>query len=162
LPRLLKAALPGWRVAVVGAAIWALVLAASAAAWLVLNGRLGTSQWPVILAVFALGGLIAFPSGLWTARLLAPGASPGSRFAAAFLALGLASVLGVAFVFSMQYRVYYAQWHEPFPTIPWFFQLAFTGAGAVYQFGVLGTRMFFPVAFVALFAVSLWHARLPR
>ncbi|MBX3529820.1 MAG: hypothetical protein KF849_04385 [Rhizobiaceae bacterium] len=154
--------MPGWRTALVGTPLWAALLAASAAAWLLLLHRFETSQWQTILAVFALGGLLAFPSGLFAARLLAPGASVGPRFAASFLCMGLASVLGVAFVFSMQYRVYYAQWHEPFPTIPWFFQLAFTGAGAVYQFAVLGVRMLFPVAFVALFAFSLWHARALR
>jgi hypothetical protein len=159
LPGLLIAALPGWRAALFGAILWAAVLAGSAAAWLWVAERFATSQWQTILAVFAMGGLIAFPSGLWAARLLSPAGSPQRRFAAAFLSLGLASVLGVAFVFSMQYRVYYAQWHEPFPTIPWFFQLAFTGAGAVYQFAVLGMRMLFPVAFVALFAAGLWHAR---
>lgn len=158
----LRAALPGWRVALVGTPLWAAILVASAVVWLLLAQRFATSQWQAILAIFALGGLLAFPFGLYAARLLAPSAPAGPRFAAAFLCMGLASVLGVAFVFSMQYRLYYAQWHEPFPTIPWFFQLAFTGAGAVYQFAVLGVRMFFPVAFVALFAFSLWHARAPR
>ncbi len=154
----LSAALPRPLETVLGASLWAAVLAASAAAWLEINGRFGTSQWRAVVAVFAIGGLIAFPAGLFAARIVA--AKGGARrFAAAFLCLGAASALGVAFVFSMQYRQYYAQWHEPFPTIPWFFQLAFTGAGSVYQFAVLGMRMFFPLAFVALFAFSLWHAR---
>jgi hypothetical protein len=162
MPPRLRAALPGWRDAMLGAAIWSVVLAASAALWLWLGERIGTSHTQAIVAIFAMGGLIAFPAGLFAARLLAPAGAVGRRFAAAFLSLGVASVLGVAFVFSMQYRTYYAQWHEPFPSIPWFFQLAFTGAGSVYQFGVLGTRMLFPVAFVALFAFSLWHARRAR
>jgi hypothetical protein len=161
LPRLL-AALPGWREAAAGAVLWAAVTSSSAAFWLVSVEKFGTSNWQPILIVFALGGLIAFPAGLWLARLLAPGRDPGARFAAAFLSLGAASALGVAFVFSMQYRTYYAQWHEHFPAIAWFFQLAFTGAGAVYQFAVLGMRMFFPVAFVALLAFGLWHARRAR
>lgn len=160
--RRLKEALPGWRETLLGAPAWALVLAGSAAAWLWLAGRFETSQWRIILAIYALGGLLAFPCGLYAARLLVRGGPANPRFAAAFVSMGLASVLGVAFVFSMQYRTYYAQWHEPFPSIPWFFQLAFTGAGSVYQFAVLGTRLFFPVAFVALLAFSLRHARAPR
>jgi hypothetical protein len=162
LPDLLKRALPGWREIALGAPLWAVVLAASAAAWLAVGERFASSQWQTILAIFAIGGLLAFPFGLYAARLFAPSGDPGARFAAAFLAMGVASALAVAFVFSMQYRIYYAQWHEPFPSIPWFFQLAFTGAGAVYQFAVLGMRMFFPVALLALFAFGLWHARRPH
>ena len=158
----LKASPPAWTVAIAGTIAWAIVLAASAATWLVLNDRIETSQWQAILMIFGLGGALSFVPGIVAARMVAPRGNERQRFAAALLCLGISSVLGVAFVFSMQYRLYYAQWHEPFPTVPWFFQLAFTGANAVYQFAVLGTRMFFPLALVALFAVSLRHARQPR
>lgn len=157
-----RAALPRRDEAAAGALVWAGILAASAAAWLVIAGRFETSRWQAILAVFALGGALAYPCALFAMRLVSARANASGRFAAAFLSLGLASVLGVAFVFSMQYRQYYAQWHEPFPSVPWFFQLAFTGAGSVYQFAVLGVRMCFPLAFAALFAFSLWQARRAR
>lgn len=162
MPAALRRALPGWRAALLGTLAWSAVLPASAALWLLLAGRFGSSHWQAILTIFALGGALAFAVGLYAARLAVPDGPPGARFAAAFLALGSASVLGVAFVYSMEYRRYYAQWHEPFPTIPWFFQLAFTGANSVYQFAVLGMRMFFPLAFAALLAFSLWHARQTR
>lgn len=48
------------------------------------------------------------------------------------------------------------------PSIGWVFQLLFTGASAVYQFAVLGTRLFFPLGIVLFFAASLLVARLSR
>lgn len=155
-------ALPDPLTTVLGTPLWAATMAASAAVWLLLSGRFATSQSGAILVIFALGGALAFPVALYVTRLLARDGGPDRRFAAAFVAFGLASVLGTAFVFSMQYRIYYAQWHQPFPSVIWFFQLIFTGAAAVYQFAALGTRMFFPVGFVALFLVSWWQSRQAR
>ncbi len=161
LSRRLVTAMPGWRVLMLGTPLWAVVLASSAALWLAIAGRWPTTHWQPIVAVFALGGILAFPTGLFAAKFIDTRSATG-RFAAAFIGLGLASALGVAFVFSMQYRVYYARWHDDFLSIGWIFQLLFTGAGAVYQFAVLGSRMFFPLGLAALFAASLWHARQTR
>lgn len=155
-------ALPDPATAIAGAALWAGVMAGSAAAWLAIADRLETSRTPDILATFALGAALAFPVALYLARLAVPGARREARFAAAFLAFGVMTVLGVAFVYAMQYRLYYAQWHDHFPSVVWVFQLVFTGAAAVYQFAVLGVRMFLPVGLAALLLVSLWHARQAR
>ena len=158
----LRAALPGPASALAGAVIWAGVMAASAASALLFSGRVLSVQSETIVIVFALGGLLAFPAALYATRLAALGAPPERRFAAALLFLGVATVLGTAFVYSMHYRAYFAQWHSDFLTIHWIFQLLFTGANAVYQFSVLGMRLFFPVGFVALFAASLFVARMAR
>jgi hypothetical protein len=137
-------------------------MAGIAAIWLALSDRLATSHTGAILAVFALGGALAFPVALYLTRLIVPAGGCERRFAVAFAAFGIASMLCVAFVFSMHYRIYYSQWHDPFPSVVWAFQFMFTGATAVYQFAVLGTRMFFPVGLIALFLVSLWQARQAR
>lgn len=153
---------PALPMLLLGTPIWAAAMAATAAVWLALSDRLSTSHTGAILLVFALGGAIAFPAALYLTRLLAPDGHRERRFAAAFAAFGLCSMLGVAFVFSMHYRVYYSQWHDPFPSVVWAFQFVFTGAAAVYQFAVLGARMFFPAGLLALFLVSLWQARQVR
>ena len=44
----------------------------------------------------------------------------------------------------------------------WFLQFAHTIAAALYQFAVLGLRLFFPVGFVALLVASFWFARRAR
>jgi hypothetical protein len=158
----LHTALPGFVSLIAGSAGWAAAMAASAAVALFFDARLTSAQSDTIIFIYALGGLLAFPAALYATRLFALGASAERRFAAALLFLGLATILATAFVFSMQYRLYFAQWHQDFPSIGWVFQLVFTGASAVYQFAVLGTRLFFPLGFVLLFAASLLVARLSR
>ena len=44
----------------------------------------------------------------------------------------------------------------------WFLQFTHTIAAALYQFAVLGLRLFFPFGFVALFVASFWFARRVR
>lgn len=161
-PARLVRVLPDPLTAFAGALVWAGAMAGSAAVWLALSDRLGSARVTAILATFALGGALAFPPALALTRLIARNRGGEQRFATAFAVFGLASVLGVAFVFFMHYRLYYARWHEPFPSVVWAFQFVFTGAAAVYQFAVLGLRMFFPVGLVALLLVSLWQARQAR
>jgi hypothetical protein len=162
LPSRLRAALPAPVATLLGSAGWAAAMAASTAGALYFGGRSESAQFDSIVVIYALGGLIAFPVALYLARLFALGTSAERRFAAALFFLGIATMLGTAFVFSMHYRQYFAQWHEDFLTITWVFQLLVTGANAVYQFSVLGTRLFFPFGFIALFAASLLVARLAR
>ena len=44
----------------------------------------------------------------------------------------------------------------------WISGIVFTVAAGVYQFAVLGIRLFFPVGFGALLGASLWFARTRR
>lgn len=115
-----------------------------------------------VTAVFATGSALSFIPAAWLARLLVGTDRIELRFAAAFLALALTTMLVTAAVYALQYRFYYAQWHEPFGTVTWAVQFVFTGLAAVYQFAVLGLRLFFPLGFLALFAFSYWIARMPR
>jgi hypothetical protein len=59
----------------------------------------------------------------------------------------------------MDYRLFYAQWHRPFGTRIWAYQFIFTSAGAVYQFLVMGLRLYLPVGLPILAGTSLWLAR---
>lgn len=161
LPRL-RAALPAPAGAIGGTIAWAAAMAASAAIGLLLRGRVASPQSETIVLIYALGGLLAFPVALYATRLFALGGGAERRFAAALFFLGLGTMLATAFVFSMHYRLYFAQWHSDFPSVAWVFHLLFTGANAVYQFSVLGTRLFFPFGFVALFVASLLVARQAR
>ena len=57
-------------------------------------------------------------------------------------------------IFAVIFRQYYAQWHgDPFTRI-WLVQLVFTTASALYQFAVLGIRLYLPVGVIFLFAAS--------
>ncbi len=77
----------------------------------------------------------------------------------AFLPLRSALTGGL---FALQYRSYYAQWHEPALTIAWSIQFVHTVATAFYQFIVLGIRLYFPLGFIALALASIWFARQQR
>ncbi len=118
----------------------------------------GKIRWVVVL--FALGGFVAFPFGLYLARLLAQLRGSGeAAFAAAFVSFALATIAATAALYGLQYREYYAQWHQEAFSRIWFLQFVHTLAAAAYQFAVLGVRLYFPVGFVALLAASLAFAR---
>ena len=67
-----------------------------------------------------------------------------------------------AFVFGLQYRIYYSAWHGPVFSWIWANQFVFTVGGAVYQFIVIGMPFYYPLGFLAVFLASLWFARHPR
>jgi hypothetical protein len=121
-----------------------------------------TGQIRFVSMLYAIGGFLAFPLGLFIAKFIAIGRSNETAFAAAFIGFAFATVAMTAMVYAIQYRTYYAEWHGPTFSILWFFQLVFTAIVSSYQFAVLGLRLFFPLGFAALFAASLWFARLPR
>ncbi|MBL8576093.1 MAG: hypothetical protein JNK47_02610 [Mesorhizobium sp.] len=115
-----------------------------------------------IATFFGIGGFAAFPIGLILASFLSHRRGPETAFAAAFVSLATASFVAIGGLFALEYRSYYAEWHAAAFTVVWFFQFVFTVAAALYQFAVLGLRLFFPVGFIALIATSLWFARQPR
>ncbi|MCA0057672.1 hypothetical protein, partial [Mesorhizobium sp. B261B1A] len=82
--------------------------------------------------------------------------------AAACGGLAAATIGLTAGLYALQYRSYYAAWHAPTFTLTWGLQFVFTMAVALYQFVVLGIRLYFPIGFLALFAASLWFARRRR
>ena len=75
-------------------------------------------------------------------------AAPAKRVLPAFfLCLTVCTIAATAFLFAMDYRIFYARWHAPFGTLTWVYQFVFTSAGAVYQFVVMGIRLYLPVGF---------------
>lgn len=159
--RRLRGALPGWRLALVGSTAWAVCMAASAAVSLWLDDRFGAPSLPAIVTLFAIGGFVAFTPAMTIAGLFGSKRRE-TRFAAIFLALTIMTVGITALLYALHFRFYFAQWHaDPF-TVQWAFEFGFTVAAALYQFAVLGLRLYFPLGLAALFAVSLWFANRSR
>ncbi|WP_367714908.1 hypothetical protein AB2N04_13235 [Nitratireductor sp. GISD-1A_MAKvit] len=159
----LRKALPSPRVAFAGAALWGGVMGANAV--ILLSRQLEWQAEPRALllgALFALGGALAFPAGHFMQALVARNARAETRFSAAFLAFAIATLAITAALYAMQYRLYYAQWHGAFLSPSWIIHFVFTTAGALYQFAVLGLRIYFPWGLAALFALSLVYAVRPR
>lgn len=158
----LRLALPAPHTAIAGALAWALLMGSSAyARLLVANWQMPQSIVAVVL-LFAAGGAFAFPLGLYAARFIALGRSGEVAFAAFLSCLIAATIVVTGGLYALQYRSYYAEWHGTPFSVRWFFQFAFTSAGALYQFAILGIRFYFPLGFVALFAAALWFVRQPR
>ena len=145
-----------------GGIIWAIAMATSATVGILLLDWETSAKIETVAVLYGLGGALSFPVGLFAARLLALGRSAEVAFAAAFLSLATATVAITGLIFAFDYRTYYAEWHADTGSITWVFQLVFTTLAALYQFAVLGVRLLFPIGFVALFAASIWFARMPR
>lgn len=158
----LRSAAPRLHTAFFGALLWAVAMGASALANLMLGDWETPEKIRTVSLLFASGGALAFPAGLFAARLVSLGRRWEVGFAAAFACLAGATVGLTSGLFALQYRSYYAEWHAPAFTLTWGLQLVFTTVVALYQFVVLGIRLYFPLGFVALFAASVWFARQQR
>ncbi len=154
----LRAAIPPlWHV-LIGSAVWAVLMGASAAFSLWLRDWQTASLMGSVIVLFAVGGATAFAPGLYATRLLGLGRGRETAFAAAFLSLSVVTIGVTALAFALYYRSYYAQWHADTFSVTWTFQLVFTTAGAIAQFAALGVRMYFPLGLLALFAFSAWFS----
>lgn len=156
----LREALPALRMTALGALLWGLAMAASAFANL--HDWETPSRIRFVVQLYALGGVIAFPVALTAARLVTRSRRWETALAAAFVCLLGATLAFTGGLFALQYRSYYAEWHAPAFTLTWAFEFVFTVLTALYQFAVLGVRLYFPLGFAALVAASVWFARQRR
>ena len=154
--------MPSLRTALLGAVLWGVAMGASALINLLMDDWETPEKIRFVTLLYAAGGALAFPVGLFLARLVSRGRHWEVALAAAFVCLLAATLAFTGALFALQYRSYYAEWHEPAFTITWAFQLVFTGLTALYQFVVLGIRLYFPLGFAALAVASVWFARQRR
>ncbi|MBZ5758170.1 hypothetical protein LAV84_03915 [Rhizobium sp. VS19-DR104.2] len=142
-----------------GAVAWGALMTLSAALALYRHNGLQTDRLDSLLIVYFLGGALAWPLAVTAAGWLSGGKPVETRFAACLLCLALATMSMTAFLFALDYRVFYSRWHAPAGSLIWMFQFVFTGASAVYQFGVLGSRLFLPLGLIWLPTASYYLAR---
>lgn len=136
--------------------LWGIQMLAAAMLGLYLRNGLETSRLGEVAGLYFLGGLLSWPFALPVARFFAYDRPPEARFAAFFVTLTAATILMTAFLFAMEYRIFYSRWHAPFGSVVWAFQFVFTSVSAVYQFLVIGLRLFLPLGLVCL-VVSSYH-----
>jgi hypothetical protein len=158
----LRAAWPPYSHLILGALLWAVQMLVSAMLGLYLRNGLETSRLAEVATLYFLGGLLAWPFALPAARFLAYGKPPEARFAAFFVTLIAATIAMTAFLFAMEYRIFYSRWHAPFGSGIWVFQFIFTSISAVYQFLVIGLRLFLPLGLVCLVVSSYYLAKRMR
>lgn len=155
-------ALPSPGAALMGAIIWAVIMAASAVGALLLDAWETPRRVREVALLYAAGGALGFPIGLFLGRLLARDRRADTAYAAALVSLTVATVAATGLVYGVHYRLYYAQWHAAPFTLTWALQYFVTVVVAQYQFAVLGLRLYFPFGFLALLAASLWFVRRAR
>ncbi|QLL63759.1 hypothetical protein FKV68_10215 [Sinorhizobium mexicanum] len=134
-----------------------MAISACLALWLRGNGA--ALHLRDVLLLYALGGLFAWPLSLFAARFAAQEREVETRFSAFLLCLIAGTVATTACLFTFDYRIFYAQWHAATGTRTWLFQFLFTFLAALYQFLVLGVRLYLPFGLVAVVAASLWLAQ---
>ncbi|CUX21901.1 hypothetical protein [Agrobacterium genomosp. 13] len=135
--------------------VWAASSAASAALGLYLRNRFETDHAADIVILFFCGGLLGWPLAMVALRFLPASVNLPLRLAASCLAIAFFTIAVTAAFFAFQYRIFYAQWHAPAFSRIWFFQQLFTSLGAIYQFCILGLRLYFPFAAVPLLLAGL-------
>ena len=158
----LRAAWPPLSELFIGAPLWGAQMLVSAMAGLYLRNRMETSHVLDLALLYFGGGLLSWPFNLIAGRYFALRREMETRFAAFFLAMTTGTILMTAFLFAMDYRIFYSRWHSPLGSVIWMFQFVFTGASAVYQFLVLGLGLFLPVGLVCLLATSYALAKRMR
>ncbi|TIO10376.1 hypothetical protein [Mesorhizobium sp.] len=154
----IRKALPSPGAAVCGALLWAAAMGASALVNLLLDDWETPARIRFVSLLYAAGGALAFPVGLFLARFVSVGRHWEVALAAAFVCLLAATIGFTGGLFALHYRSYYVQWHAPPLTIAWSIQFVHTVATAFYQFVVLGIRLYFPLGFIALALASIWFA----
>lgn len=139
-----------------------MLMSLSAIVSLYLRNRLETFHFTELMILFFAGGLFAWPFIVPAARLLSRHGRIETRFAACFVLLALGTIAMTAFLFAMEYRSFYAQWHHPILTWMGFRQFIGTSASGVYQFAVMGLGLYLPAGLPVLAGVSLWLAKAMR
>lgn len=161
-PSRLASAVSPWPDLLIGAPLWAALMGGAASFALYRRERLDGADAPALIALLFLGGLLAWPVAIPLGRYLAFRQPVAARFIAFALLLSLGTLGVTALLFALAYGSYYERWHAPFGSLVWLFQFVFTSASAVYQFAVLGTRLFLPLAPLFLVAASLFLAKRVR
>lgn len=145
-----------------GQLLWAIAMTATVMLGVYLRNRLETPDLLAILIVAFFGAMPGWLTTVIICRGIFFRLGQTGRLAAAFILLGGATIAWTAFFFAMQYRLFYAQWHDPLTTVRGLYQFSFTTAAAVYQFLVLGTPLYLPAGILCLAAASLLIARRKR
>ncbi len=143
-----------------GALAWGAMMAASAFVSLILDQERGLSYHvALIVAYYFAGGFLAYvaawPFVSWAAARL----SALQRFGFAAILLTGFTLAATASVLALDYRAYYSEWHAAIFSRIWFYQQIFTALGSTYQYLVIGSRLYWPLAPVFLLATSWWLSR---
>jgi hypothetical protein len=147
------------RVALEAAAWGAMMMVSALVALLFERGRGLNAQTGQILVIYFFGGAIAFAVARPFLHFVNRYLATSWRFVLALIVLAGLTMGATAGVLALDYRAYYAEWHDDFFSVAWFYQQAYTLLGSTYQYLVIGTRLYWPLGPVFLLLTSWWLAR---
>lgn len=154
----LHEAVPTSNVVLFGSAIWGALMAVSALTSIWMHNGLMITNPLAIVALYFYGGSLAFAPAAMLAAFLFGGSGALLRFLGAIAIMLLTTHTATSGIFALQYRVFYAYWHENFPSLVWFFQFAFTSAGAIYQYSVDSVYYYWPFTLLCFGGFGAWFA----
>lgn len=142
------------------AILWALAIAALVALLTLGRGQAMTVRSLTVIAYFGLGSFAGGALALLAARLAARlRPEPTARFAAMLLFLTLATAGATALIFYIDFRAYYAQWHDSGLTLGHMIEILFTGASSAYIYTVQSARPLLPFVLPLALAAALLFAK---
>lgn len=154
--------LPFGMVLLIGAPLWGAAMVLSLLLWQWHANRLLTFHLWELCGFFFAGGILGWLASLPIARRISRNRRQDYRLAACFFGLILGTTGFTALLVAIQYRAFYARWHDPFVTVTWCIQLVTTLLGSIYQFLVLGLPNYLPVALPLGLIVSFALAKRMR
>ncbi|MCC2112045.1 MAG: hypothetical protein KDJ16_08440 [Hyphomicrobiales bacterium] len=151
------------RRAVVFATAYGAALTAAVALDIALLGHAFGGRVASVIALFGAAGLVAGFLAWPVAEFVVGRQRPATaRFAAMVVGLAFLTPGIAALIYFLQYRTYFAAFHDEAFTIIWVYQVLFTGAAAAFQFAVAGLRLLTPFGLVVLIMSGIAFARSGR
>jgi len=120
--------------------------------------RLETSHVPAILALVFFSGVAAYFLATITLNLLIRNKRLEVRLSASFLVILIFTIGITSIVYAIDYWSFYTRWHGEPLSILWMIQMAFTMLGGLYQFAVMGLKLYMPIGLFCLIAASIFLA----
>jgi hypothetical protein len=140
------------------ALLWAALMVIGAAIHLYFRELSLDSKTDLLILFFGIGGLLGYGFARALLVFIPKSWTTTQRFAAAFLSFSLLTIGFTALAFALQFRIYFAQWHDDEFSKRLILETIFTMLSAVYQFLVLGLRLYLPIGIAALFGLSTLFA----
>lgn len=135
--------------------IWGLAMTFSALLSLWMSNGWQTSHLPSIIILVLFSAIAAYPLARLALYIIDRKKSFESQLAGSFLCLSVMTIGLTSVVYALSYWSFYTQWHAETFSQVWFWQFAFTNLGALYQFAVMGLKLYLPIGIIFL-SIASW------
>ncbi|MGH6762861.1 MAG: hypothetical protein ACRECW_14875 [Phyllobacterium sp.] len=142
---------------VAGSIFWAALMAASATLVLTLWNWRSPDQVNLIIALYFIGGLLAWPLAVFMLKFTAPHRSRETAFTSAFIFFSLSTIATTTALFIVQFQMFRMSLHDHHTLLN--AKTVWSVAMTVYQFAVIGMRLYLPFGLFVVLGASWWYAK---